>query len=607
MGILKKGTGFLQGMEKKMREKKTRLVIFVVILLSSPLAAVQNTAWRPVVMANHGMVASGHPMASMAGMRILEQGGNAIDAAVAAWTMQGLVEPAMTGIGGDAFVMIYLAETGEVKFINATGPAPTKATPELYRSKGGIPDAGPLASDVPGAVDGIGLALENYGTLSYAEVFAPAIDIAKNGFPVSYSIASILKRSEEKLGEFDSTKAVWFRDGRPLKAGEIVVQKGYGATLEAIASKGRRVFYEGEVAQNYAEFIQSKGGVLSAADLAKYKAHEDEPIHVNYKGYEVYEAAPNSQGHVLLQALNILEEFDLRYMGHNSAPYLHLITESLKLAFADRDKYLGDPRFVPPIPIDGLLSKQYAAIRRDLIEPNQAMDGRIPYGNPMAIPTGHSSDVVNYASARSFVNQVFPDDGIDKRLTTYLAVIDDVGNMVSITSSLCSGFGSGLIAGESGFFMNNRMVYYFLDPDHTNVLVPGKRTRHTINPALVLKDGKPFMAFGTPGGDTQPQTELQFFLNLIEFDMNVQEALEAPAVISSYFQSSFWPHDEANKLAVPEDLPQHVLEALAAYGHDLEIRQRRGVGSVKAILIDPNSGALMGGVSPSGDSYVIGW
>ena len=179
--------------------------------------------------------------------------------------------------------------------------------------------------------------------------------------------------------------------------------------------------------------------------------------------------------------------------------------------------------------------------------------------------------------------------------------------MVSITSSLCSGFGSGLVAGEGGFFMNNRMVYYFLEPDHTNVLVPGKRTRHTINPALVLKDGKPFMAFGTPGGDTQPQTELQFFLNLMEFGMNVQESLEAPAVISSYFQSSFWPHEAANKLRVPSSLPEHVLQALAAKGHDLEIRDYRGVGSVKAVLIDLVSGALMGGVSPTGDSYVIGW
>ncbi len=581
-------------------------------ILGIALAAVatsvtaQDTAWRPVVMGNHGMVASGHPMASMAGTQILEKGGNAVDAAVAAWTVQGLVEPAMTGLGGDAFVLIYLAKTGEVKFINATGPAPGRATVELYKPKGGIPSSGPLASDVPGALDGIGLALETYGTISYRDAFAPAIEIAKKGFPVSYNVASLLERTKEKLRAFPSTTAIWFRDGRPLKAGEIVVQEGYGTTLETIAQKGRRAFYEGDIGKNLAKFIESQGGVLSASDLARYEAHEADPIHINYKGYEVYEAAPNSQGHVLLQALNMLEGFDLRYMGHNSASYLHLVTESLKLAFADRDRYLGDPRFVPPIPIDGLLSKEYAAARRDLIDPDRALSGVVPAGDPSA-RAPDEEDAPSYASHGFVPRDVLPDDRDGKGLTTYLSVIDDEGNMVSITSSLCSGFGSGLIAGDGGFFMNNRMVYYFLDPEHTNVLVPGKRTRHTINPALVLKDGKPFMAFGTPGGDTQPQTELQFFLNLIEFEMNVQEALEAPAVISSHFQSSFWPHESANKLRVPSSLPEHVLEALAAKGHNLEIRDYRGVGSVKAILIDPVSGALMGGVSPTGDSYVIGW
>ncbi len=587
---------------------KGRSIGIIALALASvaSLATAQSSAWRPVVMANHGMVASGHPLASMAGMRSLEKGGNAVDAAVAAWTVQGLVEPGMTGLGSDAFVMIYLAKSGQVKFINGTGPAPGGATPQLYKAKGGIPDAGPLASDVPGALDGIGLALESYGTLSYADTFAPAIEIAKKGFPVSYHLAGQLERRQEKLAAFPSTKAIWFRDGRPLAAGEIVVQKDYGATLETIAARGRRVFYEGEIGKAFAGFIQSQGGVLSASDLAEYEAHEAEPIHINYKGYEVYEAAPNSQGHVLLQALNMLEGFDLKYIGHNSASYLHLVSESLKLAFADRDHYLGDPRFVAPIPIDGLLSKEYAAARRGLIDPNRALSGAIPAGNPSGTATD-AEEAPSYASRSAVPDTVLPDDRGDKGLTTYLAVIDDEGNMVSITSSLCSGFGSGLVAGEGGFFMNNRMVYYFLEPDHTNVLVPGKRTRHTINPALVLKDGKPFMAFGTPGGDTQPQTELQFFLNLMEFGMDVQESLEAPAVISSHFQSSFWPHEAANKLRVPSSLPAHVLEALAAKGHDLEIRDYRGVGSVKAVLIDPASGALMGGVSPTGDSYVIGW
>ena len=577
-------------------------------VVSEPVWA-QNTAWRPVVMGTNGMVASGHPLASMAGTETLMNGGNAVDAAIAAWAVQGLVEPGMTGLGADMFILIYSAETGEVKFINGTGPAPLAATVDFYKERNGIPDAGALSSDVPGALDAAGLALEKYGTQSYAQVFRPAIQLAENGFPVSYALAGQLNRGEQKLAQFPSTKDIWFKDGRPLRAGELVVQKGYAETLKKIAAQGRRVFYEGEVAQKIVSFMRQQGGLLSEEDLANYHAHEAEPIHVNYRGYEVYEAPPNSQGHVLLQALNLLEGFDLKYIGHNSAPYLHLVTEALKLSFADRNHYVGDPRFVPPIPVEGLLSKEYADARRGLIDPNRAIVGQAPWGIP-----GHATDEAGaraqYSSGdvrdASVPDVQIPFDYGDQGLTTYLAVIDDEGNMVSITSSLCSGWGSGLVMGDAGFLMNNRMVYYFLESDNINVLVPGKRTRHTINPALVLKDGKPFMAFGTPGGDTQPQTELQFFLNFVEFDMNVQEALEAPAVISSSFPSSFWPHEAANMLRVPTSLPLHVREQLTSLGHDLAVRDYRGVGSVKAILIDAESGALMGGVSPTADSYVIG-
>jgi gamma-glutamyltranspeptidase/glutathione hydrolase len=591
----------------------SQIILAFTLFSDSPVAEAQNRTWRPVVMANHGMVASGHPLASMVGMQILMEGGNAVDAAVGTWAAQGLVEPQMTGLGGDAFILIYLAKTGEVKFINGTGPAPQRATLDFYKERGGIPQEGALASDVPGALDGIGIALEKYGTQTYKQVLEPAIELAERGHPVSYVLAGVLESNRETLSRFPSTTALWFRDGRPLRAGEIVVQKGYGETLKKIAAGGRRIFYKGEVARTTADFMSKQGGLLNADDLSNYHAHEAEPIHVNYRGYEVYEAAPNSQGHVLLQALNILEGFPLKYMGHNSAPYLHLITEALKLSFADRDRYLGDPRFVPPIPMEGLLAKEYAASRRALINPERAMTGPVPAG----VPGTETSDQEGnsrpgYARAAAMLDRPIAQDigtGDDALVgsTTYLAVIDKEHNMVSITSSLCSSFGSGLIMGENGFFMNNRMVYYFLEPDHPNVLVPGKRTRHTINPALVLKDGKPFMAFGTPGGDTQPQTELQFFLNLIDFGMNVQQALEAPAVISSYFQSSFWPHETANKLRVPLALPEPVRARLAAMGHDLDVGDYRGVGAVKAVLIDPASGALMGGVSPMGDSYVIGW
>lgn len=598
-----------------MRSRVWALAFFACLVLpASTVAQDENTAWRPVVMGTHGMVAAGHPLASMAGVKMLQQGGNAVDAAMATWFVQGLVEPEMTGLGGDAFILIYLAETGEVKFINATGPAPQKATVEFYRARGGIPMNGVLSSDVPGSLDGIGMALEHYGALGYAEVLAPAIDIAEHGYPVSHDVAGRLERSRDELGRFPSTAAVWFRDGRPLRAGELVVQKGYAETLKKIAAQGRRVFYDGEVARTTARFMEANGGLLSFEDLSNYQAHEAEPIHINYRGeYEVYEAPPNSQGHVLLQSLNILEGFSLKYMGHNSAPYLHVVTEALKLSFADRNRYVGDPRFVPPIPIQGLLSKDYAAQRRAMIDPHRAIAGIPPAGSPRQTTDGAAMEGLAYTVAdpeaigRAGVREAPPYDDDNMGLTTYLAVIDDEGNMVSITSSLCSGWGSGVVMGDAGYFMNNRMVYYFLDPDNINVLVPGKRTRHTINPALALRNGRPFMAFGTPGGDTQPQTELQFFLNLVEFGMNVQEALEAPAVISSNFPSSFWPHDQANKLLVPLSLPAHVREDLAAMGHDLNVRDYRGVGRVKAVTFDPDTGVLMGGVSPLGDSYVIGW
>lgn len=303
-------------------------------------------------------------------------------------------------------------------------------------------------------------------------------------------------------------------------------------------------------------------------------------------------------------ALNILEGFNLRYPGHNTAPHLHLVTEALNLSFADRNQFVGDPKFVPPIPMKELLSKEYAAARRAQIRPDRAIEGEPAPGNPRQ-PT--PSSPIAYAQPQPTPETIRPAGDETYGLTTYLAVVDKDRNMVSITSSLLSGFGSGMVVEKAGYFLNNRMNYFYLDPSDVNALVPGKRTRQTINPALALKDGKPYIVFGTPGADTQPQTQLQFFLNVVEFGMTVQQALEAPAVISSGFRPSFYPHEVAGKLLTPAALPKHVQDGLAALGHHLDIRDVRGVGSVKAIMIHPTSNILMGGVSPTGDSYVIGW
>ena len=307
----------------------------------------------------------------------------------------------------------------------------------------------------------------------------------------------------------------------------------------------------------------------------------------------------------MLEALNILEGYDLKAMGRNSAPYLHAITESLKLSFADRNAYVGDPKFVPNIPMPALLSKEYAALRRAQIDPNRAIAGEPGPGDPRGMKPATAD---RYAPAQPLPADVKPFDPNEiLNLTTYLAVVDQDHNMVSITSSLLSGFGSGVVIDKAGYLMNDRMRYFYLDPKDVNSLQPGKRTRQTINPAMALKDGKPWIAFGTPGSDTQPQTQLQFFLNVAEFGLNVQEALEQPTVISNSFRDSYQPHEVKGKLLTPALLPRSVQEALAAKGHALDIRNVKGVGSVKAILIDPRTGVLMGGVSPTGDSYVMAW
>jgi gamma-glutamyltranspeptidase/glutathione hydrolase len=586
-----------------MRRYALLTVALVSILSVSPLAQ-QTATWRPVVLSDTGMVASGHALASEAGLRVLKSGGNAIDAAVAAWAVQGLTEPEMTGIGGDMFMLIYLAKTGEVKFINGTGVAPLSATVDFYKGKGGIPGDGILSVSVPAAVAGAELAAKTYGTRPLAELLAPAIELADKGFPVSESLAGAIRNSGTKMSA--SAKEIWYRGNTPLGFGDRVIQKDLANTLREIGSKGSAAFYQGAIAEKFAAYMKAEGGLITQQDLAGIKANEDTPIHINYKGVEVYECPPNSQGFVMLQALNILEGMNVRYMRHNSAPYLHAVTESLKLAFADRNKYVADPKFTPNIPMREMLSKEYAAVRRALIDPDKAIEGEAPFGNPRQ-PVTSSQQQVAYAAPQPPPDMAQVITGEENGHTTYLAIVDKDRNMVSVTSSLLSLFGSGHVVKGAGFVLNNRMAYYGLDEDDVNVLKPGKRVRQTINPALALKDGKPYMVFGTPGADTQPQAQLQFFLNVTEFGMNVQQALEQESIVSTSFKSSYYPHAAEGKLQVPSTIPKHVLDELAAMGHKLDVRNVRGVGSVKAIIVHPRTGVLMGGVSPTRDSYVMAY
>ncbi len=586
---------------------KRACTIALVVLMSVAYLPAQTTSWRPTIVAQHGMVAAGHPLAAEAGMRILKAGGNAIDAAMATWAVQGQVEPGMTGLGADMFILYYNAKTHEVKFINGTGFAPHAATIDLYKSKGGIPDDGALTISVPAAVAGAAYAVQKYGTKPLSDVFAPAVEIAEQGFPITEALAQGLKSSRDKLAKFPSSTKIWFKDGKPLEMGDLLVNKDLARTLRAIATQGAEPFYRGDIAKNTVAFIKANGGLITEADLAAVQAFEDPPVRTSYRGVDVYECPPNSQGFVMLEALNILEGFDLKAMGHNSAPYLHAVTEALKLSFADRNKYVGDPKFVPNIPMKALLSKEYAAARRAQIDPNHAIAGEPAPGDPARFMTSNAA-ANRYEAPQPSPSTVRPFDPDEiLNLTTYLAVVDKDHNMVSVTSSLLSGFGSGMVVEGGGFFMNDRMKYFYLDPADVNALQPGKRVRQTINPALALKDGKPYIVFGTPGADTQPQTQLQFFLNVVEFGMTVQQALEEPSVISNSFRDSYYPHKVLGKLLTPAMLPQSVRDALAAKGHQLDVRDVKGVGSVKGIMIHPRTGVLMGGVSPTGDSYVMAW
>ena len=595
------------------------LLAFVTLVLAlSATVQVQSPAdrpfWRTVVMGTHGMVAAEHPLEAMAALKTLQEGGNAIDAAVAAFYVTAVVEQHQAGLGGDGFILAYLADQQKVVFINGTGTAPKLATREKYLELGGIPSAGPYSTDVPGAVGGFDLALKKYGTKSYEELLQPAIEAASQGHPLTFWAAGRHKENLKKISPYPSSVRTLLKNGQPFDPGDMFVQADLGRTLKTIASKGAEVFYRGSLARLTADFYEKQRGLLRFEDLAAFEAEEAEPVKTMYRGYEVYQSAPNSQGIVLLMALNILEGFDLQSFGHNSPDYVHVVTESLKLAFADRNEYIGDPRFVTDMPIEGLLSQEYADNRRSLIRMDRAIQGVAPPGDPIQAEPVLSGHRISYETQPSAVEPASVEDG-DAGETSSFSIADRFGNLVSVTHSVNGGFGSGMVVEGGGYVLNNRMPYFSLDEGDVNVLVPGKRTRHTINPALALKEGKPFLAWNTPGGDNQPQAMLQAFLNCVEFGMNVQQAVEAPTITTSSFHASNYPQRAANRLAVPRVLADLVANDLAARGHQVEVGEFQqpyrqaasGAGAVKMVMIDPETGVMMGGVSPAKDDYVIGW
>ncbi len=534
------------------------------------------SAFRPSVMGSNGMVTSGHVLASQAGIQTMLAGGNAVDAAIATAAALGVVEPAGSGVGGDGFILIYWAETGQVAAVNATGPAPRAATREVYLKDGGIPMKGIRSVSVPGLVDGWLLAHGRYGMLPLSEVFEPAIALCEAGFPVSHRLAGALKAGNAGFNAHPETRAVFTNDGEPIAAGQLLANRDLGATLRKIGQHGREVLYEGEIAQRIAEFSRHADGLLTAEDLAAYHAHWAEPIHVNYRGYEVYEMPPNSSGHILLQELNMVERFDLQALGCNTAESVHLMVEAKKLAFADREKYMADPEWVD-VPIAGLLSKGYAAERAEQIDLERAAVD-VPAGGPEA----HED-------------------------TTCFCTADRAGNLVCVLQSIQSGFGSGLIAGDTGILLNNRMTYWHLDADHPNCLMPGKRVRHTMNPVIITKDGRPVLACGTPGADTQVQTNLQLVTHVLDFGMTPQEAVSAPRwrSLQNPMESTI-PHVCSNDLQLEARFSAETRAGLAARGHELQrLSAWGGPGSAQMIQVHPDSNALIGGSDPRTDGYAV--
>ena len=539
---------------------------------------VKFSAFRPSVMGRNGMVTSGHPLASQAGIQTMMAGGNAVDAAIATAAALGVVEPHSSGVGGDGFILIHWAATGETTGVNATGPAPYAANRDLYLQAGGIPMKGIRSVSVPGIVDGWLKAHERYGALTLDRVFDPAISVCENGFPVSHNLAGGLRAENQRFADDPYTHPIFTNGGKPLKAGEILYQKDLGTTLRKIATGGCEAIYEGEIAKAIVEFSRAYDGLLAEADLADYRARWVDPIHTNYRGYEVYEMPPNSSGHILLQELNIVELFDLEAMGCNTAESVHLMVEAKKLSFADREKYVADADWVD-IPLKGMLSKAYAAKQAERIDLNRALTD-IPAGMP----------------------ERFED-------TTCFCTADRWGNAVCVLQSIQSGFGSSLIAGNTGILLNNRMTYWHLDADHPNCLMPGKRVRHTMNPIIVTKDNKPFLVCGTPGADTQVQTNLQLITHTIDFGMTSQEAVEAPRwrSLQNPMESTV-PHTCVDALQLEGRFPEGMREGLAQRGHELQILgDWGGPGSAQSIMIDPDSNALIGGSDPRRDGYAVGW
>ena len=574
---------------------------------------------RPAVAAINGMVTTGHPIASSAGLQMLLKGGNAFDAAVAVGAMAALGEPEMNGIGGNGFMTIFDKKTGKVHSVSMAGAAPKALKPSEM-----TPDtlnAGMKAGIVPGNLGGYLSLLERMGTMSLAEVFAPAIEYAEKGYPIDAMLAQSIDRGKANLLKYPTTANIFLPNGRPLKAGELLKNRDYAATLrklvdaeqQALAKKATRSaainaafdrFYKGDIAQEFERFFKENGGVLTAADLAAYEPKWTEPLRTGYRGYDVYSNPATSRGgfEVLMQA-NLVERFDLTSFGSGSPQATHALIEAIKVAKSDIYRYVGDPKFTV-IPTAGLLSKQYASSRASLIDMSRA--GRYP---EPGTPEGRPATSAPPAFAKAAAGQAFPERYDGEQHTTSFSIVDKMGNAIGVTPTLGGLFGSNVVVGSTGLLLNNGMRLGSTSPypADVNYVGAGKIPLLNNSPIVVLKDGKLAFVFGTPGGETIGQTEFQMLVNLIDFKLPVQQAIEAPRFALDA-DPNFYKPGAAIEVSIESRMPQATLDALKAMGHKLRVLSGWGsIGHMQTIRIDPVTGTITAGGDPRRTGYAMGY
>jgi len=618
--------------------RKRSLIVFCLlmsfILGGLPLTTAHADTFRPVVRGKRGVVAGGAPLSVEAGLRILQRGGNAVDAGVATILAASVIEFSHFSFGGEVPILIKL-KGQKVAVIEGMGQAPMKATREFFvnrshsdgtgqssttmptaRKGGLIPSTGPLSATVPGILDACVTALDQFGTKTLAEVMEPALQLA-DGFPIDELRVQYIKTRAPIFSQWPDAKRVFLPGGEIPKAGDIFVQADLARTLRAIvraerlASKGTRngrhaglmaardYFYRGPIARRIGEYMQANGGLIAADDFARFAAKVGEPVETDYHGYQVYKAGFWTQGPAMVETLNMLEGFDLKKMGHNSPAYIHTLAEALKLALADRDRYYGDPNFVK-IPATELLSKNYAALRRPLIDEGRASLAQQP-GDPMNMKAVLASAVQTIGKASALPEIERAND------TTCVNVVDKDGNLFSATPS--GAWLPAVVAGDTGVLMGQRLQSSLTDPNSPNVVAPGKRPRITLTPTIVLKGGEPFMVLSTPGGDNQDQALLQVLLNIIEFGMNPQEAVEAPRFDTQHYVSSFDDHEFLpGSLNVESRVSLKTIQELSQKGHKVKVQGEWGTLSAPTVIMfDPKTGVASAGADPRRSRYAVAW